>query len=1151
MCLLRVVDTFSRVKIAIGEARRDAPKLFFVGLVIFSLLYAEFIVAYTSPVGPMMGLTIFVDERGNEIENALGRFTVTDTVHFLVKGSGRYWFKVKDLQGNMIFSGSGRFNNSGYADVNFVLDPRRFYVGESYVVELFAVDEPLPMLFKWGKVTKEFMVSKELTRISLGFYKHPMFNKTVIFAKLTDESGGISGESIVFHWKRYGTNESFVYIGEGVTNGEGVAELILNGSESGLMLVKAEFRGGSIYEASAVDEVFTSVINAGKTVVMRSEGMHNSRNISKDDTVKKIEKAITSKGADSSNRKVAVSSLEVFPKFKTESSNDANDKKPVKTADDVPKVSFYDGDIEHMGLIEFLENLTTTSSPASILVDIAEILNNLNDLPYVVWKLGIIFSKLNIALVPAVDGNSIILYKVRVYEVVKNVAKTITKTVTVTATQWVKRTETVYKQVKDKVKELTKLVKWIRKKQVQTITYWNPLTWRWETIKRVYYVWVPKIEWKVIWKTVTKTVKETRTYWEKVTTTTTRTITLTVYEKVKKTVRENVKAYKIDVLSYEVEDLSNGETKRVDEWILSLVGINADVLKKTTGYLLQKTIGPALDIINGIVDFLVSWARRFLKDLADSFLDYIFSLVIASAAKESLSSSSSCSYKDKSSHTDYKYTGFYSMNRFLAKESNGKVKLSVATARSLKLARLRALTYALLGIDSVSIVTLTSHSLTYYKEGKNSEWKLDMTNMRNYEKFATSDNNLYFPLGLSKSYILGVTVMKDENGNIRYDADGVPIYGYTVAEVITVEGENAKFYDINYVKSFPRDLRREVENSISQWLNEVNIIRSKKGLNKISISDIETYGKWRSILSETFGVDFKSAIKDAIKYNGLEFDESKLSFGDKISPIQKQEYLVIEGKEVPKYPENAPIDEIALIKHDDGTETAVVGFKEFDERFLGYHTSDKTKINYARNAGSIIRDLLHIRLSEEETSKWRSEKFRNKILREYFDVHGNELLKEAFFEIKNIAENKNYKLDHLSGFSMLYSTFKISSDDNEFQVIVGHPDTYVGYYGNTFLVAPGQITPTFLVVNNLLATKYKKYMDSFVVSNSHHWSNNRKIVVLTEAVILNSLRIALLHQQNPNDILFNINGRKVSLTDLYTGIVGENNEGARRFIIHL
>ncbi|MGQ4834755.1 MAG: hypothetical protein ACP6IS_12795, partial [Candidatus Asgardarchaeia archaeon] len=673
---MRVTGLFYQVKIAIGEARSRAPKLIFLGLVVFSLLYAEFMGAYTSPMTPIVGLTFFVDTRGNEVDNALGRLTVTDMAHFVVRGSGYYRYRVMDSQGVVILSGFGVFNGSGYADIHFLLSPNEFKIGESYRLEIFAVDEPLPMLFKYGRVTKGFEVSKEITRVSIGFYRNPATNKTVVFAKLTDEVNPIFGRRIDFYWKHYGTNERFSYLGSGVTDSAGVAQVPLDVKDGRLILIKAEFVGDSLYEPSAVDEIYSEVVNGheltiSKGVIPRKGTTLNKEQVAKD--------TIKDSASISDKRSSHVfTSLNVALK-----SNDQDgvsvDNRQVKTADDVPKVHFYNGDVESMDLIEFLDNLTKDGTPASMLVDIAEILNNLDDLPYVVWKLGIIFSKLDVSLIPAVDNGNIILYKVHVYEVVKNVAKTITKTVTVTTTEWVKRTETVYKQVKDKIKELIKLVKWVKEKRTQTITYWNPLTWRWETIKQVYYVWVQKIQWKVVWKTVTKTVKVTKVYWEKVTTTTTKTITLTVYEKVRKTVRENVKAYIIDVQNLKVIDESTGESKRLDEWILSLVGIDSNVLKKTTGYLLEKTIGPALNVINSVVDFLVSWAKRFLKDLADSFLDYVFSLVISSAAKESLKCSMN-SYKDKSSHTDYMYNGFYSMNRFLAKEHNGKIKLSTATA---------------------------------------------------------------------------------------------------------------------------------------------------------------------------------------------------------------------------------------------------------------------------------------------------------------------------------------------------------------------------------------------------------------------------------------------------------------------------------------
>ncbi|MCD6513325.1 MAG: hypothetical protein J7L07_00200, partial [Candidatus Odinarchaeota archaeon] len=101
---MRAVRIFNSVRIRVGRGCRNLHKWVFMGLFVFSLLYAEFIVAYTSPVGPMTSLAIFVDESGNEIENALGRFTITDRVHFLVKGSGRYSFRVLDFRGKVILS---------------------------------------------------------------------------------------------------------------------------------------------------------------------------------------------------------------------------------------------------------------------------------------------------------------------------------------------------------------------------------------------------------------------------------------------------------------------------------------------------------------------------------------------------------------------------------------------------------------------------------------------------------------------------------------------------------------------------------------------------------------------------------------------------------------------------------------------------------------------------------------------------------------------------------------------------------------------------------------------------------------------------------------------------------------------------------------
>jgi len=63
---------------------------------------------------------------------------------------------------------------------------------------------------------------------------------------------------------------------------------------------------------------------------------------------------------------------------------------------------------EQISLLDFLDRITMDNSPASLLVDIAEILSNPSDLPYVVHKLQIVLSKLSIALIPMIDGDGIV-----------------------------------------------------------------------------------------------------------------------------------------------------------------------------------------------------------------------------------------------------------------------------------------------------------------------------------------------------------------------------------------------------------------------------------------------------------------------------------------------------------------------------------------------------------------------------------------------------------------------------------------------------------------------------------------------------------------------------------------------------------------------
>lgn len=146
-----------------------------------------------------------------------------------------------------------------------------------------------------------------------------------------------------------------------------------------------------------------------------------------------------------------------------------------------------------MSLLDFLDEITMDGSPASLLVDVVEILSNPSDLPYVVHKLQVVLSKLSIALIPMIDGDGIVLYKVEVHEVVKKVAKQITETVTEVRSKWVKRTKTVYRRVAKRIRVLQKIVTWVKERKVISYKYWDPFRWKWVTVKQVYYVWVPKV----------------------------------------------------------------------------------------------------------------------------------------------------------------------------------------------------------------------------------------------------------------------------------------------------------------------------------------------------------------------------------------------------------------------------------------------------------------------------------------------------------------------------------------------------------------------------------------------------------------------------------------------------------------------------------
>lgn len=147
------------------------------------------------------------------------------------------------------------------SEIRFKLSSEKFEVGKKYLAVLEAFNEPLPMILKFGKVKIEFIVKRDLTRVGIGFYKNPAANETMVFAKLTDESGPIEGRKIRFEYKHYAANEGFKNLGEALTDEEGRAEVKIDVNDTQLLVVKAEFEGDELYEPSATSEVYTSKVN--------------------------------------------------------------------------------------------------------------------------------------------------------------------------------------------------------------------------------------------------------------------------------------------------------------------------------------------------------------------------------------------------------------------------------------------------------------------------------------------------------------------------------------------------------------------------------------------------------------------------------------------------------------------------------------------------------------------------------------------------------------------------------------------------------------------------------------------------------------------------------------------------------------------------
>lgn len=638
----------------------------------------------------------------------------------------------------------GSFNRTGFADVSFCLEPNRFRVGNEYIIHLEAYAEPLPFLVRVGSTKISFYVRKDFPKIGLGFYVHPVKNTTFAFAVLNDDSLPLTGRKIVFYYKSYGSNEHFKVLGEAITNDDGRAEVSLPKSISKLLLVKAEFIGDSMYMPIATDSVFHSLLQYSQ----------KNNYFSRDTSSRKLGNKLFVKNTIQYNK----SHRSVKNHFLSLSVKESFSIKSHEGKKKVPKIRFVsnanENNISKASLVDFLKSLTNENSSASILVDIAEILNNLFDLPYVVYKLGIIFSKLNIALIPTISGNDILLYKVRIYEVSRKVAKTVVEKVTETKTELIKVAKTITKTVKKKVKSIIKLIKWVKEKKFLTYSYWDPLKWKWITVTQIYYVWVPHVSWKEVWHTVTQTITETVYYWIKVTRTVVRTLTRTVYETIKETKKENINVYKIDIVNGIVINLENNHKQRIDKWLLELVGISDSILKKVTGFLIEKVAGSALSLFQRTIEFLVNSFRYFALALADQVIYYFYSRLLLNTIvshSDNLTIGSNVRFGNTSTSNNTVTTNGKTKKEFpqdvgripievslksiwlllrtlsiYSETTNGKGPkyiLAPGTKGALNLNALRSFVRSLLGIENIGIIHFGNEQLALEVDTRNGDVK--------------------------------------------------------------------------------------------------------------------------------------------------------------------------------------------------------------------------------------------------------------------------------------------------------------------------------------------------------------------------------------------------------------------------------------------
>jgi len=480
-------------------------------------------------------------------------------------------------------------------------------------------------------------------------------------------------------------------------------------------------------------------------------------------------------------------------------------------------------------------------------------------------------------LVPDIVHSSmteIRLYRTKSYIV--NVEKTVaekhveTYTVTKKVSKKVKYTEKITKKIKVRVQYI--YYQKIVRKELAFVRKPRP---HWQIVYVVTYK--PIIKWKYVWKTVTYTVTKYKTVWSTVTETKTRVYYTykTITEKVKKEKREYFRI--LITKGFTVINEQTNEKMTLQQFFLFVMGFREDVLGQVIRYLEAKIFGPALDILQEFLNFLIGIGKRFISALIDHLIDTLKNLVIQGFMvhmKRKGGTSSGSTSKSSGGYSLYETSKDPSKIRLEPADrlANGEPldrpfnvwdplsKLHAPQAHNL--AETTKLTVmfdvvrgnlkkAALGEEHVVVIPGPTEELVYNpNRDENRQPDLGWLDLNKYDYTFVTDKSLgYIPLGVRRTtYIILIP-------------DGESLYGRKMQIA----------YSLDYVDDNTKLVPESLKSFVEMTKNKENFKKMARDLSKELekleglLGDVETYGELREAVAERYNINLEERIDAAVE----------------------------------------------------------------------------------------------------------------------------------------------------------------------------------------------------------------------------------------------------------------------------------------------